>query len=128
MVDFYSMQSREDNALVKWLYSQIGPDKKFKSARQLALAAGRNQNQIMIIGERGTATADVLVDIAKALDVSPLKLFALAGWIPDEEQAKTTLSPRAQKFVDQWQQLSRLDQKTLGRVLEGLLQTTDVEE
>ncbi len=58
--------------LVKWVHSLYGPGKQFSSARQLSISAGRNANAVGTIEQTGRATAEVIVDIARAARVSPL--------------------------------------------------------
>ena len=71
--------------LVDWLRGLYGPDRPYRTARRLSLAAGRNQNAVATIEERGHATAEVLVDLARTAGVSPLEAFRRAGWLTEEE-------------------------------------------
>ena len=71
--------------LVDWLRSLYGPDRAYKTARRLSLAAGRNQNAVATVEERGHATAEVIADLARAAGVSPLEAFHHAGWLTEEE-------------------------------------------
>ncbi len=71
--------------LFAWLSQQFGPDRRFKSARQLSLAAGFSQNVTGATIERGSAKPETLVQIVRALEVSPVSLFVIAGWLTEED-------------------------------------------
>ena len=86
--------------LVDWLKSLYGPSRPFPTARRLSLAAGRNQNAVATIEERGHATAEVLVDLAKAAGVSPLEAFYRAGWLTEEEVSSKDEGPLSQEEAD----------------------------
>lgn len=74
-----------NHRLVAWLRGQYGPDKKFKSARRLSLEAGRSPNTVGVIEEVGHATAEVLIDLAGVIGVSPAEVFRIAGWLPEND-------------------------------------------
>ena len=116
-------EARTGTPLVEWLREQYGPNKRYKSARQLSFAAGRNQNLVNIIEERGQATADVLVDLARALDISPLRLFVLAGWITADE-FEADVSTRELEFIGQWRRLDQEDRGMLAEMMERILRLT----
>ena len=86
--------------LVDWLRGLYGPDRPYKTARRLSLAAGRNQNAVATIEERGHATAEVLVDLARAAGVSPLEAFRRAGWLTEEEVSAKDDGPLSAEEAD----------------------------
>ena len=79
---------------------------------------------IATIEESGHATAEVLIDIARALGESPVKLFILAGWL-DPEGVGITLSSQDRHLIEKWRRLPHRDQEVLERMISGLLETTD---
>ena len=91
------------NGLVAWVRTQYGPGKRYKSARSLSIAARRNPNTVMTIEERGRASAEVLVALARATDTSPLELFVMSGWI-DSEEIRFDLSPDEERLVKSYRQ------------------------
>ncbi len=74
----------EQTELARWLSQQFGPNQRFKSARHLSLAAGLSQNMVNLIIERGGASPETLIKLAKLLDVPVERLFVKAGWLKDE--------------------------------------------
>ena len=86
--------------LVDWLRSLYGPSRPYATARRLSLAAGRNQNAVATVEERGHATAEVLADLARAAGVSPLEAFYRAGWVTEEELSSRNEGPLSEEEAD----------------------------
>ena len=118
-------QNRNDGKpLLEWLRRQYGPDKPFKSPRNLSLAAGRNENQVARIEETGHATIDVLLDLARVTGESPLAMFVLGGWLTEAE-VNTGLTVDEMRFLEKWRRLSLKDRQTLDEVAEGFLRSNE---
>ena len=77
------------NELATWLREQYGPDKRFKSARQLSLAVseGTNAGLIFDIESRGRAKPETLQKLAEVLGVSVQTVYKMAGWLPEDEDS-----------------------------------------
>ena len=75
----------EETELARWLRQQIGPDRRFKSPRQLAVAAGLSQGMVNLIIERGAARPETLKKLAVPLEVPVERLFVKAGWLKSED-------------------------------------------
>jgi hypothetical protein len=95
------MNQTENRALAEWLDAKIGRDRRFKSARQLALAAELNQNAIVNIVQRGRAEPETLIKLARVLGESPVQLFILAGWLRPED-INPHLDVDEAKLLDYW--------------------------
>ena len=78
----------EQTKLAEWLTRLYGPGTQFHSARQLALAAGLNDSTLSRIIERGSASPDSLIAIARAVGEEPLQLLVMAGWLTEAEVSK----------------------------------------
>ena len=117
------------NKLVEWLRSQYGPNKRYKSARSLSLAAGRNPNTVIVIEERGHATAAVLIDLAEATGVRVLDLFILTGWVASDE-TEPNLSPDELALLSVYRQAPEQERSRLRRIMEAAVpyETEVVEE
>lgn len=75
----------EETELANWIRQQIGPDRRFKSARQLAVSAGLSQSVVNLIVQRGTARPETLKKLAGPLEIPVERLFAKAGWLKDRD-------------------------------------------
>jgi transcriptional regulator with XRE-family HTH domain len=71
----------EDNQLSAWLGGVIGRNKQFRSAQDLSVAAGLNQNTVDLILKGERADPKTLLQLARVLDVSPTNAFRYAGWL-----------------------------------------------
>jgi hypothetical protein len=78
----------EPSMIARWLAAQLGPDRRFKSARQLSIASGLSPNVVANILERGKADAGTLVKIAHTLDTSPVTIFIIMGWLTEQDLAE----------------------------------------
>ena len=107
--------------LVEWLRSQYGPGRKFSTPRQLSIAAGRNQNAVASIEEKGHATADVLVDIARVVGESSLVPFQLMGWLKEEAIANG-LSANENYFISLYRSLSPHQREVLIEVAGAMIE------
>ena len=106
--------------LVDWLHSLYGPDRTYKTARRLSLAARRNQNAVATIEERGHGTAEVLADLARAAGVSPLEAFYRAGWLTEEEVSSRNEGPLSEEEADLLRMYRETRSDLRGVVIAGL--------
>ena len=106
--------------LVDWLRSLYGPDRAYKTARRLSLAAGRNQNAVATVEERGHATAEVIADLARAAGVSPLEAFHRAGWLTEEEISSRNEGPISVEEADLLRMYRETKPDLRGVVVAGL--------
>ena len=72
---------RGETQIAQWLSSQIGDDKRFRSARQFAEKAGLNQNTVKGIIRRGRGQPETILALADAAEVNPVDLYYVAGWL-----------------------------------------------
>jgi hypothetical protein len=114
-----------ETALARWLKQQFGPDRRFKSARHLAVAAGLSQGIVNIILERGHARPETLLKLADALEVPSERLFAIAGWLRDEHSdagSSWELSADEAELLKRYRELPREGKTWLIGSLQGMLQ------
>ena len=115
-----------ETRLADWLLGQIGPNRRFKSARQLSIAAGMNQNVVGILLEGGGCRAETLVRLAKALEVRPSHLFVLAGWLTEDQLEGEQLSSEEERFLQMFRSLDEERRRPWLEVGEALLEPTDL--
>ena len=112
--------------LVEWLRTQYGrPGAKYRSARQLSLTAEGNENLVKHIEERGVAKVDTLFNLARALDVSPVFIIALAADLNPEELAIQGLqiqSPDEAILIDRFRKLTNTQRQLILDTLSELTQ------
>ena len=73
--------------LTEWIRQQYGPDRRYKSGRQLSLAVsgGKNPNIVYDIETRGNARFDTLRKLSETLEVPLAVILVCAGWLtPDD--------------------------------------------
>jgi hypothetical protein len=100
----------ERTPLAEWVADQIGKGRRFKSERQLSLAAGLTQNGVNNLIANGKADPPTLVKLAAALDVSPMRLFVLADWLPEPE-AEAELAPDERELLEHFRSLEPADRR-----------------
>lgn len=131
LVESEGMTERYDynDVLVAWLRDQYGPGKKFRSARSLSLAAGRSNNFVSSIEESGHSTAEGLLALSKVLEIQPVPLFRIAGWLPAEVGAKVCAeNPVEEKLLGDFRLLPEHGRHmTLGAV-QGMLLSQEGQE
>ena len=106
--------------LTDWLTDQYGPEKRFKSARQLSLAisAGRNPNLVFDIEHRGTAKIETLNKLAEALEISTRQLFELVGYIDPGDVNGTVLTLDEEELLTVYRRTPEAHRSMLRRLLE----------
>lgn len=108
-----------------WLGEQIGDGKRFKSARQLSIAAGLNPNWVGTAMERNQADPMALKKIANLVGVPTGKLYMLMGWLEKEDLKITdvhgvVLTDEQRVLLDAWSALGEEDRENLQRVMRRL--------
>ena len=103
--------------LGNYLFERIGRGKLFSSARQMALAAGRHERQVIKIDEGIEPTPATVRDLAlKALVENPAKLYVILDWLTEAEVEDYTptkgLMPEEVELLQAWRRLSP-DQRTM---------------
>lgn len=113
-------------ALVNWVRNLYGTGQRFVSARQLAIGAGRNPNAVYTIEEVGYASADLLIDLARAVRISPLEALVVGGHLTNAEASPSTVAWDAaeHRFVRQRRDLSHEDRGVLDRLCQQLWATS----
>jgi hypothetical protein len=96
-MNMYSYSS--NNRLARFIKDQIGPGKRWKSARHLSVSAGLNPNQVMNVIQRGRAEPENLAKLADHLGISPAQMFVLAGWLQEEDIQGPAPLPVADQLV-----------------------------
>ena len=114
-------EDRYNQRLVDWVRQQYGPGRKYRSARQWSIAAGRNVNAVNTLEEVGHATPEVVVDLARAAGVSPIHVLIISGLLHDGE-AETKISDDALEVVAGWDQLPQQGRHWMLGSLRGMLQ------
>ena len=64
-----------------WIGGLIGPGKRFRSPRQLSVAAGLSQNTVSNIWQTGRGDPDSLGKIADTVGRPRFEVFFMAGWL-----------------------------------------------
>ena len=64
-----------------WIGSLIGPGKRFRSPRQLSVAAGLSQNTVSNIWQTGRGDPESLGKIADTVGQPRFEVFYMAGWL-----------------------------------------------
>lgn len=64
-----------------WIGSLIGPGKKFRSPRQLSVAAGLSQNTVSNIWQTGRGDPESLGKIADTVGRPRIEASFMAGWL-----------------------------------------------
>jgi len=115
-------RTREWNEeLVKLVRTLYGPGKKFKSPRALSFAIGRDPGAISKLEESGNATLEMVVNIARACDQSPVKFQIVAGWLSEEEVSSGGVSVEERSLLEKMRRLGQADQDMLSEILDRLL-------
>ncbi len=111
-------------ALVAWVQAQYGAGKKHSSGRKLAKAAGRNVNAVNILEDSGEASAELLIDLARAAEVSPTEALVIAGYLTAEEVGPSNFKPtdKERLLVVEYRQLPVEGQNWMLGSLRGMLQ------
>lgn len=69
------------NRFVEWLTEQVGEQGRWKSPRQLSLAAGLNQNQIGLLLTGRKPEPETVKKLARATDANLVSLYLMLGWL-----------------------------------------------
>ena len=69
----------------QWIDSLIGNGRAFRSARQLSLSAGLNQNTVGNVLDTGRGDPETLGRIADAVGRGRVEVFMMAGWLSPED-------------------------------------------
>ena len=96
-----------NSALVTWARSLYGDGKRYSSGRKLAKAAGRNVNAVNILEDSGEASAELLIDLARAAGTSPTDVLAIAGYLTNEEIGPPTfkVTEAEQGLIQEYREL-----------------------
>lgn len=111
-----------ETELSRWLESLIGRGRQFPSARHLSLRAGLNQSTVNTILEKGKASPETLLQLAAATGTPARRLFAMAGWLPEDE-AEGGLTAEQRELAEIWEGLDPEARAVLlvqARALRGL--------
>lgn len=85
--------------LTQWIRQQYGPDRRYKSGRQLSLAisGGKNPNAVYDIETRGNARIDTLRKLSETLEVPLPAILVCAGWLTPDDLGQTDDSLTAEE-------------------------------
>ena len=116
------------NDIVKWVERGFGPGKKYRSARALSIAAGRHPNAVAVLLETGPASAELVVALSRAMDVSVHEPLLIIGFFQPEDLMGELNSDEVQ-LLTTLRRLSITDRRTVLRVTASLLgDNADVNE
>ena len=110
----------EQAALTDYLTGFVGPDKAYKSLRQLSLRAGLSENALAYLVERGRGEPETRVKLAEELGIKPSRLFILAGWLDPEELTGEQLSSEDEQVLKVVRALPQERRRVLLEVAEAM--------
>ena len=117
---------KEPNAeLVAWVRTLYGPGKTAKSGLELSRNARRNRNTVGTLERDGAATAEVIIDLARAANEDPIKGLKIAGYLSSEEVGPPTFkaTDQEQEMIQDYRRLPVEGQRWMIGSLQGMLGT-----
>ena len=110
-------------ALVRWVRDLYGPGTPFRSGVDLSRRAGRSRTTISYLEKEGRATAEVIIDLARAADASPLDGLVIAGFLTDADRGVTPgeLDENLRTILDGSRRLSETAQLLVLGAIRGLI-------
>lgn len=111
-----------NGALVSWARGLYGPGKAAKSGLELSRNARRNRNTVGTLERDGTATAEVIIDLARASDVDPLEGLRIGGYLSVGEVGPPTfkVTDQEQEMVEEYRRLPVEGQRWMLGSLQGM--------